>query len=83
MSAVLAMEFFPETPPISWRKVFDDMKERGYAFSRAATTIGREWSTVQRWLAGAEPPYLDGEKILRLHALVCGEDLNQRRRRGE
>lgn len=83
MSAVLAMEFAPESPKINWRQVFDDMREKGFSYYRACCAIGREWSTVQRWLAGGEPPFLVGERILRLHALVCGSELNEQRRRGE
>lgn len=77
------MEFSEEPPKVNWPQVFEDMKARGYAPSRVAITIGREWSTVQYWVKGNEPRHFDGEKILRLHATICGEDLNQRRRRGE
>lgn len=78
------MEFFnPEAPKINWRQVFEDMKAKGYPKTRAATTIGKEWSTVQRWLDDGDPPHLYGEKILRLHSFVCGPELTERRRRGE
>lgn len=77
------MEFTPDMPKIDWRQIFNDMKAKGFSKTRAALTLGKEWSTVQRWVNGSDPAHLEGERILRLHELVCGADLTAQRRRGE
>lgn len=59
---------------VDWRGIFQDLRDSGFPAYRVAGCIGREWSTVQRWVEGVEPRHSDGEAILALHARWCGKD---------
>lgn len=84
MSAVLAMVVAPVYPArLPWRQIFDDMKERGCAYSKQAALIGVEWSTFQGWRSedGCEPRHSQGVAILAMHTAVCGAELTAARLR--
>ncbi len=59
---------------VDWNSIAQDLKQAGLSYSMQADLIGHGWSTMQRWLAGAEPKHSDGVAWLQLHANVCGEN---------
>lgn len=68
---------------LPWRRIFDDMKNHGCAYSKQAQLIGVEWSTYQGWMSdtGAEPRHSQGVAILAMHTAVCGVELTEKRQR--
>lgn len=66
--------------PIDFRRLADDLKERGISYSRQAMMLGKEFSSFQRILEGVEPRHADGDAFLRLHATICGPELTALRR---
>jgi hypothetical protein len=65
-----SLAIFPQRLP--WRAIADEIKEAGLPYNRQASALGKNWSTFQRWLDGAEPRHSDGEALLLLHRQVCG-----------
>jgi hypothetical protein len=79
MGCALAMEYVYRSV-LPWRKIFDDMKDRGCAYSRQASMIGLEWSSYQRFVKdGVEPRHSIGAAILELHTKLCGAELTRLR----
>lgn len=71
---------FPRRLP--WRRIFDDMKEAGCAYSRQAALVGVEWSTFQGWMDGdVEPRFSVGQALLAMHEATCGAELTAQRQR--
>lgn len=75
----MEIDVFPTVLP--WRQIFDDMKERGHAYTKQAKAIGVAWSTYQRWFDEAEPRHSDGVALLAMHTAICGAELTRQRLR--
>lgn len=80
MSAVLAMSIDVYPVVLPWPRIFEDMKERGLAYTKQAASVGAPWSTFQRWLDGeVEPRHSCATAFLELHTKVCGAELTRLR----
>ncbi len=64
---------------INWRQIAEDIRNAGLPFHQQAFSLGREWSTYQRWRSGSEPKFSDGQALLVLHTHFCGSELTQTR----
>jgi hypothetical protein len=67
---------------LDWRRILEDMRERGTSIYQAAKILGKPETTVQSWYRlkyPSEPSYSHGAAVLLLHARICGEDLTKRR----
>jgi len=57
------------TPPetrISWFRVFNDLKNRGWSIYRVQEHLSIAKGTMHGWKAGAEPSHANGERLIRL-----------------
>lgn len=57
-----------------------DLVGAGWGPYRVSLCLGVALSTVQNWAEGGEPRHALGDALLRLHAMVCGQELAQKRR---
>lgn len=64
---------------IDWNIIIQDLKERNYAPSRQAISIGKSWSTFQKTMQGSEPSFAYGHALLMLHTKVCGSRVTEQR----
>ncbi len=62
---------------LDWRRIIDDLKERGCTVYQAAKILGRPETTVQSWRQDHEPSYSNGASVLLLHSKLCGEELTK------
>lgn len=69
-----------------WRRLALDIKERGMSFQQQSIELNKGFSTFQTWVKSensdpkpCEPRWLDGHKILDLHASICGAELTHER----
>lgn len=62
---------------LDWRRILQDLKDRGCSLYRAAKILGRPETTLQSWWNGHEPSHSNGAAILQLHSAVCGEELTK------
>lgn len=62
---------------LDWKRILEDLKERGTSIYQAAKILGRPETTVQSWVKGHEPSYSNGASVLLLHSKVCGEELTK------
>lgn len=64
---------------VNWHQIATDLKQSGVSFQQQARTIGKPWSSYQRWLEGGEPGFGEGQALLILHSKFCGIGLTQQR----
>lgn len=66
-------------PRVDWAVIMTDLTQVGWGPYRVSLCLGAALSTVQNWAEGGEPRYGYGDALLRLHALVCGRELAEKR----
>ena len=73
----LVLDVFP--CQVDFCQIMTDLANQGIGYYQQSLSIGRAWSTYQRWMDGVEPRYSDATAILRLHAAYCGPDQTEER----
>ncbi|MDO8298457.1 hypothetical protein [Lacisediminimonas sp.] len=58
---------------VSWFRIFNDLKVRGWSVYRIEEHLDVAKSTMLGWKAGAEPRHADGELLIVLWIQVTGE----------
>jgi len=74
---VLMFDVFPLK--IDFSKIIEDIKQSGMNYSQQAVSIGRGFSTLQRWKNGAQPQFTTGHALLILHTKICGPEKTHER----
>lgn len=64
---------------VDWSAILKDIKDHGLSYNQQALSIGVQYSTLQRWMSGAEPGYSYGHSVLILHSDVCGRESTLKR----
>jgi hypothetical protein len=62
-----------DTPKVDFGKLLDELKAAGCSLYRVAWELDRDWDTVNGW-RHHEPRHSDGEALIALHDLICGEN---------
>ncbi len=71
-----------QTVDINWRDIIEDNYNiGGLPYTHQALAIGKEWSTLQRWLHGSQPSFAAGMALLALHSRQCGHEMTLQRLR--
>lgn len=64
---------------VNWPIILRDIKSKGLSYNQQALSIGVQYSTLQRWMSGAEPGFTYGHSVLVLHSSVCGKPFTLKR----
>lgn len=59
---------------ISWFRVFNELKIRGWTLYRIADELEIPKTTLIGWKTGAEPRHFDGERLIDLWREVTGQE---------
>lgn len=66
---------------VDFGELMRDMHEKGVPYTHQALSIGKEWSTLQMWMKGAQPRFSSGLALLALHSRICGQQMTLKRLR--
>lgn len=75
----LATDIHQQPIQVNWQGIIRDLDEHGINPTKQAELIGKERSTLQRWINGSEPHYRHGQALIYLHQMVCGVELTLER----
>lgn len=63
---------------VDWKRLLQEMRAAGWTPYKVALTLGADHPTVYSWEQGSEPRHSYGAALLRLHALVCGQEASEK-----